>query len=81
MLRRAVQRRPYDWKPLLPAVLQVYRSTPFEATGFTPHRLDFGREMRLPIDIGMPLPKLPRNILTFATNLVEDLKWSYSVAS
>ena len=57
MLRRAVQRRPYDWEPLLPAVLQAYRSTPSESTGFTPYRLVFGREMRLPIDIGTPLPE------------------------
>ena len=80
MLRRAVQRRPYDWEPLLPAVLQAYRSTPSEATGFTPFRLAFGREMRLPIDVGTPLPEPPRDIRTFVNSLVEDLEWSYDVA-
>ena len=41
---------------LLSSVLQAYRSTIFEATGFTPYRLTFGREMRLPSDIGTSLP-------------------------
>ena len=80
MLRRAVQRRPYDWEPLMPAVLQAYRSTPSEAANFTPNRLAFGREMRLPIDVGTPIPEPPRDISTFANNLVEDLEWSYGVA-
>ena len=80
MLRRAVQRRIYDWEPPLPAVLQAYRSTPSESTGFTPHQLVFGREMRLPIDIGTPLPEPPRDIRTFANSLVEDLEWSYRAA-
>ena len=52
MLRRAVQKRPYDWEPLLPAVLQAYRSPPSESTGFTPSRFVFGREMRFSVDIG-----------------------------
>ena len=59
MLRRAVQKRPYDWEPLLSPVLQAYRSTISEATGFTPYRLTFGREMRLPIDLGTPLSEPP----------------------
>ena len=36
--------------------------------------------MRLPIDVGTPLPEPPRDIRTFANNLVEDLEWSYGVA-
>ena len=80
MLRRAVQRRPYDWESLLAPVLQSYRSTVSEATGFTPFRLAFGREMRLPIDLGSPLPEPPRDVLTFAAELAEDLEWSYKVA-
>ena len=66
MLGRAVQKRPFDWEPLLAPVLQSYRSTISEATGFTPYRLAFGREMRLPIDIGIPLPEPTRDVRTFA---------------
>lgn len=51
MLRCAVQKRLYDSVPLLPAVMKVYRSTPSESSGFTPSRLVFKREMRLPINI------------------------------
>ncbi len=53
---------------------------PSESTGLTPHRLVFGREMRLPIDIVTPLPEPPRDIRTFANSLVEDLEWSYRAA-
>ena len=80
MLRRAVLKRPYDWEPLLPTVLQAYRSSITESTGFTPFRLAFGREMRLPIDLGSPTPDPPREIRTFAAELAEDLEWSYRVA-
>ena len=61
-------------------VLQAYQSTPSESTGFTPHRVVFGREMHLPIDIGTPLPESPRDIRTFANSLVEDLEWFYHAA-
>ena len=72
-LHRAVQRRAYDWESLLAPVLQSYRSTVSEATGFTPFRLVFGREMRLPIDLGSPLPEPPREVRSFAAELAEDL--------
>ena len=80
MLRRAVQKRPYDWEPLLAPVLQAYRSTISESTGFTPYRLAYGREMRLPIDFGTPLPGPPRDIRTLARETAEDLEWCYRIA-
>ena len=80
MLRRAVHKKPYDWEPLLAPVLQAYRSTVSEATGFTPYRFVFGREMRLPIYLGTPLPDLPRKIRTLAAEIEDDLEWSYRVA-
>ena len=80
MLRRAVQRRPYDWEPLLAPVLQSYRLSLSVATGLTPPRLAFGREMRLPVDLGSPLPKTPRDVRTFAAEFAEYLEWSYKVA-
>ena len=74
MLRRAVQKRPYDWEPLLPAVLQAYRSTPSVSTGITPYRFVFGCEMRLQVDIGTPLTEPPREIRTNATILSKDFE-------
>ena len=80
MLRRAVQKRLYDWGPLLAPVLQAYLSTISKSTCFTPYRLSFGREMRLPIDFGTPLLKPPRNIRTLARETAEDLEWCYQIA-
>ena len=80
MLLRAVQKRPYDWEPLLSPMLQAYRSTISESTGFTPFRLVFGREMRLPIDFGSPLPEPHRNIRKLAVELTENLEWAYKLA-
>ena len=61
-------------------MLQSYRSTISKANGFTPYRLVFGREMRLPVDVGTLLPEPPRDVQTFAADLAEDLEWSYKVA-
>ena len=80
MLLRAVQKRPYDWEPLVAPVLQAYRSTISECMGFTPHRLAFGREMRQLIDLGTPLPDPPRSVRTLAAEIAEDLEWSYRIA-
>ena len=80
MLRRAVQKRPYNCEPLLAPVLQAYRSTVSEVTGFTPFRLTFGSETRLPVEVGTQLPEPPRSIRTLASGLAEDLECSYKVA-
>ena len=37
--------------------------------------------MRLPVDIGTPLPEPSRDICRYANILFEDLKWAYKVAS
>ena len=36
--------------------------------------------MRLPVDVGTPMPKPPRDVRTFAADLAENLEWSYKVA-
>ena len=80
MLRCAVQRRPYDWDLLLAPVLQSYRSSVSGTTGFTLHRLAFGREMRLPVDLCTSLPGPPLDVRTYAVEIAENLEWSYKVA-
>ena len=80
MLRRAVQKRPYDWEPLVAPVLQAYRSTISESTGSTLYKLAFGREMRLPIDFKAPLPEPPQDIRTLASEIAKDLEWCYRIA-
>ena len=76
MLRRDVQKRLFDSEPLLAPVLQSYRSTISKATGFTPYRLAFGREIRLPVDVGTLMPEPPRDVQTFAADLAKDIEWS-----
>ena len=36
--------------------------------------------MRMPIDLGLPLPASPCDVRSFAAELAEDLEWSYKVA-
>ena len=36
--------------------------------------------MRLLVDLGMPLPEPPSDLRTLASELAEDLEWSYRVA-
>ena len=74
MLRRAVQKRPYDLESMLPAVHHAYRSTISEATGFTPGRHAFGSEMRLLVDLENPLPDPPHDTKTLAAELAEDFE-------
>ena len=61
-------------------MLQAYRWSVSEATGFTPYRLAFGREMRLPDDLGTPLPEPPRDVRTLAAELAEELVYLYRVS-
>ena len=39
-----------------------------------------GRKMRLPLDLGSPLPEPPRDVRIFAAELAEDLEWFYKIA-
>ena len=80
MLRRAVQKRPYDFEPILAPVLQAFQSTISESTNFTLYRLAFGREMRLPFDFKTPLPVPPREVKTLASEIAVDQKWCYRIA-
>ena len=36
--------------------------------------------MRLPVDFGTPLHEPPRNVHSFANDLVDQLDWAYSLA-
>ena len=42
-----------DWKSHVPALLHAYNCTRNAATGFRPYFLLFGREPRLPVDVGV----------------------------
>ena len=40
-----------NWCEMLPGVMAAYRATVDDTTGYSPNRLWFGRESRMPIDI------------------------------
>ena len=65
-----------DWDVKLPTLLMAYRSAVHEATEYTPARLMFGRELRLPVDLVTGRPPdvgLPTVTSGFAAALQEHL--------
>ena len=80
MLKKAVEDHPENWEEHLPAVLMAYRSTISGATGQTPYKLTFGREMRLGVDYGQEFPDRPSNIEDFASELAENLEQAHQEA-
>ena len=56
MLGKVVAQNQRDWHEHLASVMAAYRATVHEATGFTPNRLMFGREVTLPVDLVYELP-------------------------
>jgi len=57
MLAKVVKENQKDWPEHLQTVVAAYRATVHEATLFTPNKVIFGREVRLPVDLLMgPAP-------------------------
>ncbi len=61
MLRTVVSEQQNDWDDHLPAALCAYISTPHASTGVSPHKMVYGVEMTLPLDLmlGDTGPKQP----------------------
>ncbi len=53
MLRTVVPEQQNDWDDHLLAALCAYRSTPHATTGVSPHKMVYGVEMTLPLDLMM----------------------------
>ena len=50
ILCKLIEERQRDWEAYVPKALLAYNSSVHDSTGYTPYRLMFGREARLPID-------------------------------
>ena len=50
LLRKLTQNSEVEWDLCLPYVLWSYRGTIHKTTGFSPHQLLFGKQMRMPLD-------------------------------
>ena len=51
MLSKVVDENQNDWDTWIPHVLLAYPTAVHASTGVTPHRLMFGREARIPVDL------------------------------
>nr|VZI01772.1 unnamed protein product [Spirometra erinaceieuropaei] len=71
----------HDWDVHLPYCLLAYRGSVHSSTGFTPHYLWTGRDIRLPIDLLYPLPRpdatTPHD---YATRLREIIRRAHNAA-
>jgi hypothetical protein len=73
MLRAYVNWRQSDWDTHLSTLEMAYNNSKQESTGFTPHYLNFGQEMRLPLDGAIP-PSSIDNTNPEASQRIERLK-------
>ena len=51
MLRKTATQEGKDWDRLIPFLLFAYREVPQESTGFSPFEMQYGRDVRGPLDI------------------------------
>lgn len=76
-----VSKNQQDWDRKLPLFLLAYRSAVHETTGFTPSKMLFGRELRLPCDLlfGRP-PDAPSSPEDYVCELQERLECVHEFA-
>ena len=73
-LAKVVDDHQKDWDRYIPLFLMSYRSAVHDSTGHTPARVNFGREMRLPVDTitGVP-PDKTKPVTDFVSDLQDQL--------
>ena len=74
-----------NWKDYLPSVVHAYNCTKHQSTGFSPYRLMFGRDPKLPVDIefGLNSESNPQNhdYSKFVDSLNKQLEYAWQLAS
>ena len=80
LLALNVQNPTDNWDLELGLTLMAYRSAVQTSTGFTPHYLLFGREMRLPLDIIFRPPDKEQSHQAFVGEVREHLHRAYDTA-
>lgn len=72
------------WSQYIPQLVHAYNCTKNEATGYSPYRLLFGREARLPIDVCFgtsPSNQKGVNHLQYVERMKKDLQQAYQLAA
>uniref|UniRef100_A0A3B3I428 Gypsy retrotransposon integrase-like protein 1 n=1 Tax=Oryzias latipes TaxID=8090 RepID=A0A3B3I428_ORYLA len=73
-----------QWSRHVSQLVHAYNCTQNETTGYSPYRLMFGREARLPVDICFGVPEERGQGLTYTqyvTKLRTDLQQAYNLAT
>lgn len=85
MLAKYVQKDQRDWYLYIDYIVMAYNATPHQSTGLTPHKMVFGDEMRMPLDILSPLKNdeedfVGSNEHYFVAKLREELEKIHEIA-
>ena len=82
ILSKYVREDQKDWNTHLDFIVMAYNSTPQESTGVSPHRLVYGEEMAIPLDImteKLSEPNEEVNASIYASDLRDKLRSMYEV--
>lgn len=81
-LRMYIDKDQKNWNMFLPIVLQALRSSPnIETSGFSPYKMMFGGEMRLPMDVNLiPRETLGTEAKQHIQSLLQRLKVIHNIA-
>lgn len=74
MLSKVVNENHDDWDEWIPHVLLAYRTAVQSSTGFTPHKMLFGREARIPIDLMLEAPIDHHSVVQDTPTYVQETK-------
>ncbi|PAA55822.1 hypothetical protein BOX15_Mlig019225g1 [Macrostomum lignano] len=69
-----------DWEEFVSSALMAYRSSVHRATGYTPHYMVYGTEMRLPIDLTDQPPQPVDSHVNFVKELEDKLQTAHRAA-
>jgi len=67
-----------SWRKYIATLVHFYNCTPHESTGYSPYRLMFGREPKLPVDVifGIDNERQEQNYTQYIENLQEEMEYS-----
>ena len=80
MIGRIEPNEKVRWKDKVQALTHTYNCTSSCTTGYSPYFLFYGREPRIPIDMGLPDTRTQVKLLTYMQQLKQTLEEAYKIA-